>query len=509
MRNLFAASTPKNTQSSPVSALSSGEGAADQSTSVPASQESQGFNLKKGHKSLLAEIGIQGCKNIEPLVVASLVTQVPLLLIGPHGTGKSFLLNRISEALDIEWRHYNASILNFDDLIGFPVPQEDGTLDYIKTRNSIWGANAVFFDEISRCRPDIQNKMFPIVHERRVQGIDLDTLRYRWGAMNPPVTDQDDNDYLGSEPLDIAFADRFAFVIDMPEWKDFSITEKREIVQMDSNLPIKSSVRLRAVIEQTTSLLPSYYETYSETVTNYLLEVSHLLAEVDVNLSPRRINMLFHSLLAVYASSKPLRLKTDLKDLTYLVLKNSLPMRCAGMEVRNTQLLTAHRQAWNFVHLPKHSSMRAIMQTQDLIARLKLALDVKDISKNERSTVVSDVFAQSSLGSRAAIAVYVFESGGIGSLNAAVAEEIGSVYQTMVQEINFSESVHPSSNEWVVWETIEKLISKLDSKKPHSLYFSNYLANLFVKQQIKRKGEVHKIYSDWRQSVRSFEGSAR
>lgn len=50
----------------------------------------------------------------------------------------------------------------------------------------------MIFDEISRCRPDIQNKLFPIIHERRVQGIALDDLRFRWAAMNPPSTDDDD-----------------------------------------------------------------------------------------------------------------------------------------------------------------------------------------------------------------------------------------------------------------------------------------------------------------------------
>ena len=73
---------------------------------------------------------------------------------------------------------------------------------------------AVFVDEISRCRPDLQNKLFPIIHERRVQGIALDRLVYRWSAMNPPPSEEDDDEptYRGSEALDVALADRFAFV---------------------------------------------------------------------------------------------------------------------------------------------------------------------------------------------------------------------------------------------------------------------------------------------------------
>ena len=127
--------------------------------------------------SLLSRIGLFGLSQVEPVILAALATEEPLLLIGAHGTGKSLLLTRIAEVLDLEFRHYNASLLNFDDLVGFPLPGKGGTLEYVKTPAAIWGAGAVIFDEISRCRPDIQNKLFPIVHERKAQGVPLEGLR--------------------------------------------------------------------------------------------------------------------------------------------------------------------------------------------------------------------------------------------------------------------------------------------------------------------------------------------
>jgi len=126
-------------------------------------------------ESLLAALGIIGMEPIEPVILGALIGGEPLLLVGPHGTGKSYLLTRISAALGLELRHYNASLLNYDDLVGYPLPNGRGGLEFIQTPASIWGANAVF-DEISRCRPDLQNKLFPIIHERRVQGILLDKL---------------------------------------------------------------------------------------------------------------------------------------------------------------------------------------------------------------------------------------------------------------------------------------------------------------------------------------------
>ena len=42
--------------------------------------------------SFLAELGIIGMEPIEPVILAALISGEPLLLIGPHGTGKSYLL---------------------------------------------------------------------------------------------------------------------------------------------------------------------------------------------------------------------------------------------------------------------------------------------------------------------------------------------------------------------------------------------------------------------------------
>ena len=315
-------------------------------------------NKKSDTQSILHEIGIVGCEGIEPLIIASLVTEDPLLLIGPHGTGKSFVLNQISAALGIEWRHYNASILNFDDLIGFPVPDQDGSLKYIETENSIWGANAVFFDEISRCRPDIQNKMFPIVHERRVQGIELKGLRYRWAAMNPPMTDEsEEEDYLGSEPLDLAFADRFAFVIDMPNWDSFTDRQKKAIIQNGATSITQPLSRLTKVIQNAKELVPTYHDSHGEQVSEYVFLVSSLLDEAGISLSPRRTNMIFRSIIAAYATAMSLGLGTNYKDLTYLVLKNSFPLRCTGKKIKDLKVLTAHNAAWQIIRIEKNSTL--------------------------------------------------------------------------------------------------------------------------------------------------------
>ena len=51
---------------------------------------------KKPH--LLEGLGLIGLDDIEPVVVAAAAAELPMLLVGPHGTGKSLLLTRVAEA---------------------------------------------------------------------------------------------------------------------------------------------------------------------------------------------------------------------------------------------------------------------------------------------------------------------------------------------------------------------------------------------------------------------------
>jgi MoxR-like ATPase len=157
--------------------------------------------MARRNSAHLPGLGVYGFDSIEPLILSALVTEDPLLLIGPSGTGKTFLLNSLSEALGLEHRHYNASLISFDDLVGFPYPDDEKTtVRFLKTPATVWGAESVLIDEINRCKPEHQNRLFSLVHERKIQGLPLDALRYRWAAMNRAADQSPDEDYLGAEP---------------------------------------------------------------------------------------------------------------------------------------------------------------------------------------------------------------------------------------------------------------------------------------------------------------------
>lgn len=126
----------------------------------------------------LEGLEVFGFEKVEPAILVALVTEDPLLLIGRSGTGKTFLLNSLSEEMGLEHRHYNASLISFDDLVGFPYPDADnGGVKFLETPATVWGAESVLVDEISRCKPEHQNRLFSLVHERKLQGIPIAGLR--------------------------------------------------------------------------------------------------------------------------------------------------------------------------------------------------------------------------------------------------------------------------------------------------------------------------------------------
>ena len=56
-------------------------------------------------KSLLTEpLGLYGWAGLEPVLLAALASEEPLLLVGPHGCAKSFVLERLAESLGLVFR---------------------------------------------------------------------------------------------------------------------------------------------------------------------------------------------------------------------------------------------------------------------------------------------------------------------------------------------------------------------------------------------------------------------
>jgi len=452
-------------------------------------------------ESLLAALGIIGMEPIEPVILGALIGGEPLLLVGPHGTGKSYLLTRISAALGLELRHYNASLLNYDDLVGYPLPNGRGGLEFIQTPASIWGANAVFIDEISRCRPDLQNKLFPIIHERRVQGILLDKLLYRWSAMNPPPPDEGEVQepfYRGSEPLDTALADRFAFVVVMPGWNQFSESQQEQVILCaEDGAPDESSRRLKALVENGRALLASVRQELSGQVARYVRAVTALLAHAGVETSPRRAGMLLRNILAVHAADLARNLEAEAAASAYLALSHSLPHPAMGQKVDPVKVLASHKEAWKLTAMDEADPRRFVFLERDPLVRAVRASQVTSLKRAEFSTIVADCLAALPAGARHALAAFLFDSGVSGRLVAAVAEQCAALYALAATPQDVTESVITRGTRHLIWGKVVELLARLNTKDPDTPLAANLFAGLFSAGELAREDDVAAVWNSW------------
>src|SRR4051812_23896564 len=301
----------------------------------------------------LAALGAYGFEAQEPVILAALASGDPILLIGRSGTGKTFLLNSISEALGLEHRHYNASLISFDDLVGFPYPDEArSSVRFLETPATIWGAESVLVDEISRCKPEHQNRLFSLVHERKIQGLALTKLRYRWAAMNPCTTDQStDEEYLGAEPLDPALADRFAVILDVNDWEALSDGDRQLVAN-----PAGEGARaddgglLKAELAEWHTAFRAKLAHCPSRIVDYVCAVTTTLREGSIRLSPRRTRLITRTLLAatVVEGVTPDTLGSRTCEAIFrAVLDASLPQRAWGATPDADKVAAAHRLAWD------------------------------------------------------------------------------------------------------------------------------------------------------------------
>jgi MoxR-like ATPase len=363
--------------------------------------------------SYLQDLGVYGFDRYEVIILAALVSEDPMLLIGRSGTGKTFLLNSLSEALGLEHRHYNASLISFDDLVGFPYPDnENSSVRFLETPATVWGAESVLIDEISRCKPEHQNRLFSLVHERRIQGIALKKLRFRWAAMNPAATDQSDlESYTGSEPLDPALADRFALFVNAVDWDDLNEAERNAVTSPAGEGKLAAmNERLKTHIAQCRARFVIQLECCPQGVLDYVTTAVTALNGAKVRISPRRARLMSRSLLAATVLQGAFQQKT-----ARLVLECSMPQSTWGNAVAKNVLDAAHRIAWD-------TSSKSQLRWINLMfaeARLdrKLAVLLQHCkSPDEGTQAVAQVLACENKDRAAAFAFALYPAAAMGKL---------------------------------------------------------------------------------------------
>lgn len=472
------------------------------STSSPAPSSSGSGAVPSVATRFLRELGIIGVDRLDAVILAALATKAPILLIGQHGTAKSLLLARIAEALGLSFRHYNASLLNYDDLVGYPLPDADGSLKFVQTPASIWDAQAVFLDEISRCRPELQNKCFPIIHEKCVQGIPLSKLEYRWAAMNPPASDsssgQEGTEYFGSEALDVALADRFPFVIEMPNWRTFSEADRLAIIgSRITPIPVATRCAISALVTLVRERVAAVVAAFDPWVCDYVQHLSTELASLNLHLSARRGVMLHDAVLSVHAARWTLGAQFNMEESAWIAFKHSIPDRARGAAIDEGKLQLLHRRVCGLVTLDRADPRRLLGQESDPVSRAFLALELDSLAGHELSAYVADALASCELGARHLLAAAIVEHPSMARVHPAVAEQIGTLVGEIEVSCSVDEVVRGNVTRIGAFNEIIEATSAPSGPRAVMLPLQNLLLRLWSSGQCASEKAVGRLVSDY------------
>jgi hypothetical protein len=254
--------------------------------------------------------------------------------------------------------------------------------------------------------------LFPIVHERRVAGVDLARLRHRWAAMNPPSSDEIDASagafsYLGAEPLDPALADRFPFVIRVPDWRDLSRAQRRAVVRDGGGTPAAHD--LAPLVARCRKRIDLLEASLADRLSEYVVGLVDQLAAAEIALSPRRSAMLLRNAVAVHAARVELgHPAAKVEASVEAALLASLPQTADEQPPSALTLRAAHRQAWELSGLAADDPWRAVLEETDPVERVLLG-DTLGLADADLARLVTQALgAQTSEPRRIGLATALF-----------------------------------------------------------------------------------------------------
>lgn len=363
---------------------------------------------------VLRKLGIIGWDHLEIPILAGIVTGDPILMIGTKGENKSGAIRTIAKALGEEIKQYDASKALFEDIMGIPAPapaventsllrklilimcksfgfahalvtlnthqlkeilQEIKEISssltnspnpdeiiYLKTPLSLTDdVKFLFIDEISRCNPQMQNKWFELVRDRKIMGMQTSANR-AFAAMNPDT-------YAGSNTLDEAFMGRFAFFLPAPKTVEMELADIEAICRIEDSCdaPVlkkdtnflgiegidieqaqKGVQEIRRIVADATGHYSIVQEEYEKDIVHYLALWGKTLYQEGIEVDGRRLSTVRRNIIAALAVKKSMQDTMpegeDLSALLLEIIQVSLPEIITG-DIDTTKIYVAHKTA--------------------------------------------------------------------------------------------------------------------------------------------------------------------
>jgi len=322
------------------------------------------------------------------------------------------------------------------------------------------------------------------------------------------MIDGDDAGYIGSEPLDAALADRFVFVVQMPEGGQLTEAGQRAIIGSDAGtVSDESARRLRTVLATIRTLLPALTASLKSGLVAYLQVLHRLLGQASIHLSPRRAGMLCRSTIAVHAAALVLDANAILSDSALLTVRHGLPHRAEGRKIAETALLAAHKEAWRLAGVKADDPLKAILMTTDPIDRVRIAIATQKLRKTDFSGVVADALVQLPPGASAALVVHLFETGAAGRLTAAVAEQAAELYRDIASPLQFSLSLYASHPRYAAWQRLKDILSRFDPNNPRAHLCANALVALYAREKLHTAEATEEAVQEFRRADARLAGT--
>ena len=378
-------------------------------------------------------IGVYGLAEVEDLLWAGALTGDPVLLVGSAGSAKTKIIEAMGKVLRMRTKVYNCAAINFEDLIGYVLPNKEGTeMEIIPSPYAIHDVEVLGLDEISRTRVDRQNDMLSIIRERRIQGKMLNDLKIIIGAMNP-IQDVDGDSYEGAEPLDKAFAERFSTTIfikpflemeqedqsriitatgtgdavSLKFWKDHNTANTVAVAPAEATvvadvLKNQAPDQLEALSKEVYDMLgvaaqsyEHYNSTWNEAITNYIKEFAAALGkgEKGRRMSGRMAGMIYRNILSLAAINKAMApdLNIKMEDIAYKSVLHSFPDISYSDAVDEGKIFAAHKLAKHHLSgLVEELSLAEIKKETDPVQRVYRALNGVKIGSQDLSTLIKE-----------------------------------------------------------------------------------------------------------------------